>query len=195
VTGPRTPAGGGPTAEFVEAALSHLDSVYRLARHLAPAGCNPEDLVQETFVRALDAAPREDVRDVRAWLLTICLNVVRNEARWRSRHPEQLVGLGDGHEFGAGPASRSTSDPRLATEADPARLAELGERRRAVGRALARLAAPQRDAIVLMDVVGCTARETAELLGCPRGTVLASVHRGRRRLATLLESEGIDDDL
>src|SRR5262249_21634494 len=49
-----------------------------------------------------------------------------------------------------------------------------------VSRCLALLPEPQRVCIVLMDVAGYTAREAAETLGCPRGTVLARVHRGRR---------------
>jgi RNA polymerase sigma-70 factor (ECF subfamily) len=40
--------------------------------------------------------------------------------------------------------------------------------------------------VVLMDVAGYTAREIAAMLGCPRGTVLARAHRGRRALARLL---------
>ena len=58
-------------------------------------------------------------------------------------------------------------------------------------RCLARLPEPQRLCIVLMDVAGYTAREAAEALGCPRGTVLARVHRGRRRLAQLLAEAGV----
>ncbi len=42
-----------------------------------------------------------------------------------------------------------------------------------------------------MDVAGYTARETAEALDCPRGTVLARVHRGRRRLVGLLAEAGV----
>ena len=42
-----------------------------------------------------------------------------------------------------------------------------------------------------MDVAGYTARAAAEALGCPRGTVLARVHRGRRRLARLLTEAGV----
>ena len=61
----------------------------------------------------------------------------------------------------------------------------------AVARCLAVLPEPQRVCIVLMDVAGYTARETAEVLGCPRGTVLARVHRGRRRLAQLLAEAGV----
>ncbi len=56
---------------------------------------------------------------------------------------------------------------------------------------LALLPEPQRVCIALMDVAGYTARETADALGCPRGTVLARVHRGRRRLAGLLADAGV----
>src|SRR6266851_7788089 len=68
-------------------------------------------------------------------------------------------------------------------------LASLGAQ--AMSRCLARLPEPQRVCIVLMDVAGYTARETAEAVGCPRGTVLARVHRGRRRLAQLLAEAGV----
>jgi RNA polymerase sigma-70 factor (ECF subfamily) len=61
----------------------------------------------------------------------------------------------------------------------------------AVSRGLAELPEPQRVCIVLMDVAGYTAAETAQVLGCPRGTVLARVHRGRRRLAQLLAEAGV----
>jgi RNA polymerase sigma-70 factor (ECF subfamily) len=60
-----------------------------------------------------------------------------------------------------------------------------------VAACLALLPEPQRVCIVLMDVAGYTARETADALGCPRGTVLARVHRGRRRLAGLLADAGV----
>ena len=61
----------------------------------------------------------------------------------------------------------------------------------AIARSLAQLPEPQGICIVLMDVAGYTAREAAEALGCPRGTVLARVHRGRRKLAQLLADAGV----
>jgi RNA polymerase sigma-70 factor (ECF subfamily) len=60
-----------------------------------------------------------------------------------------------------------------------------------VSRCLALLPESQRRCIVLMDVAGYTARETAEILRCPRGTVLARVHRGRRKLAQVLAEAGV----
>jgi RNA polymerase sigma-70 factor (ECF subfamily) len=60
-----------------------------------------------------------------------------------------------------------------------------------VSRCLGLLPEPQRVCIVLVDVAGYTDREAAEALGCPRGTVLARVHRGRRKLAQLLGEAGV----
>ncbi len=67
--------------------------------------------------------------------------------------------------------------------------------REQIAGALAELSAEQRQAIVLMDLAGHTASEVASMLGCPRGTVLARAHRGRRRLAQLLTAAGGARDL
>jgi RNA polymerase sigma-70 factor, ECF subfamily len=48
----------------------------------------------------------------------------------------------------------------------------------------------QRIAVTLMDVCGFTAHQVADITGVPRGTVLARVHRGRKRLALSLASDG-----
>ena len=61
--------------------------------------------------------------------------------------------------------------------------------RGSVSRALSMLPEDQRLAIVLMDLAGHHASEVAEMLGCPRNTVLSRVHRGHKRLASLLIEE------
>jgi RNA polymerase sigma-70 factor, ECF subfamily len=60
-----------------------------------------------------------------------------------------------------------------------------------VHRALWQLPSPQREAITLMDLCGFTAAEVAAMTGAPRGTILARVHRGRKRLAALLQRQGV----
>ena len=55
-----------------------------------------------------------------------------------------------------------------------------------VHRALATLSEEQRVAVTLVDLCGFTSAEAAGILGCPRGTVLSRVHRGRKALARLL---------
>jgi RNA polymerase sigma-70 factor (ECF subfamily) len=67
--------------------------------------------------------------------------------------------------------------------------------RASVSRALAQVPEDQRLAIVLMDLAGHSASEVAEMLGCPRNTVLSRVFRGRQRLASLLVGEDVNRDL
>jgi RNA polymerase sigma-70 factor, ECF subfamily len=117
---------------------------------------------------------------MRAWLATICLNTARSEARRLARRPHEVLA--------------ADAEPPAAASGDPvadAALARLD--RAAIHAALAQLPEPQRLCIALMDIAGYTADETAQVLGCPRGTVLARVHRGRMRLARILAGSEAHD--
>jgi len=170
---------------FLDATLPHLDAVYQVARHAARDGVEPEDLVQETFLRAYAAFDRYRGGSMRAWLAAICLNAARSEARSRRRRPWDLPAR---TPLDGPPATSLADGPEAADVAD---IVIAGLDAAEVSRCLAMLPAPQRLSIVLMDLAGYTASETAEVLGCPRGTVLARVHRGRRRLAQLLAEAGV----
>lgn len=158
--------------DFLEVFHAHLDRIYNLARGLTASRHDAEDLIQETCLLALRGWRRQPPQDPAAWFATICLNAARSSYRRRAVRPVEvnsddwLAGLPDPH------------DTALTA------LAALDTDRIRVG--LARLPAPQRQAIALMDLSGFTASEAAALLGCPRGTVLARVHRGRKALAALL---------
>jgi RNA polymerase sigma-70 factor, ECF subfamily len=78
---------------FLEATLPHLDVVYQVARQAVRDGQDPEDLVQETYLRAYAAFSGYRGGNVRAWLAAICLNVARSEARRRRRRPWEVPGL------------------------------------------------------------------------------------------------------
>jgi RNA polymerase sigma-70 factor (ECF subfamily) len=158
--------------------MPHLDTVHNVALGLTRDPQRAEDLVQETYLRAFAAFSQYRGGSLRAWMVSICLNTGRSDLRRARRRPhEELV-----------------DDPpeRLESGADPAADAV---RRLTVAAALARLTDEQRVSVVLCDMAGLTAQEAADLLGCPRGTVLARVHRGRRRLAQLLDREGVRDDV
>src|SRR5258708_10434611 len=75
---------------FLDATLPHVDAVYRVARQSAGAGQEPEDLVQETYLRAYAAFGSYRGENTRAWLAAICLNAARSEARRRRRRPLEL---------------------------------------------------------------------------------------------------------
>jgi len=170
---------------FLEVTLPHLDVVYQVARQAAGDGQDPEDLVQETYLRAYAAFGTYRGGNARAWLAAICLNVARSQARWRRRRPWEVTGPG---LLEALPLSRADGGEGTADVAD---VVIAGLDAEQVSRCLGLLPEPQRVCIVLMDVAGYTAKEAAQALGCPRGTVLARVHRGRRRLAQLLAQAGV----
>ncbi len=157
--------------EFLAATLPSLDLVYSLARRIAAERDEVEDLVQETYLRAFEAwVGHRRPRKVEPWMATICLNAGRSRLRraWNREIP-------------------TGSEP---LEPDPASVEDqvMAEIRRSVVHdALSRLPPEQRVAIALMDLSGFTAAEAARITGAPRGTILARVHRGRKRLAKLLE--------
>src|SRR5215471_18483747 len=81
---------GGDHRAFLDATLPHVDVVYQVARHAAGTGQDPEDLVQETYLRAFAAFGSYRGENTRAWLAAICLNAARSEARRRRRRPWEV---------------------------------------------------------------------------------------------------------
>ena len=169
---------------FLDATLPYLDVVWQVARQAAGEGQDPEDLMQETYLRAWAGFGSYRGGNTRAWLAAICLNVARSQAR-RRRRPLEVPGpaLPD-----ALPWSRADGGEGAADVAD---VVIAGLDTEGVSRCLALLPEPQQVCIALVDVAGYTTREAAETLGCPRGTVLARVHRSGRRLARLLAEAGV----
>jgi RNA polymerase sigma-70 factor (ECF subfamily) len=164
---------------FLDIALPHLDVVWSLARRMAIPPLEPEDLVQDTYLRAFAGFDRYRGGDARAWLVSICLNTARSHGRRAKRRPREVPG----------PDESIPSDTDVGAEAMRTVDREMLEA------ALAELPDAQRTAILLMDVSGLTAQQTAEAIGAPRGTILARVHRGRRKLAQLLRERNAIDDV
>ena len=159
--------------QFLDAVGDHVDMLYNLARRLTTSRAEAEDLVQETFVRALRGWRRKPPDQVRPWLATICLNLARSAYRQRAARPAEVLDPDPDHNSVSQVDTAATAVAHL-----------LGE---AVHAALWRLPPEQREAVTLMDLCGFTAAEVATLTGAPRGTVLSRVHRGHRRLADLLQ--------
>jgi RNA polymerase sigma-70 factor (ECF subfamily) len=129
-----------------------------------------EDLVQETYLRALSARRRCDpAENVRGWLFTILHNVWRNEVR-RPR----LAPLDD-----ESPPSRGAEVVWLARTADPEAELERGRFREALRDAIEDLPEPFREVVVLRGIEGFSYQEIASILGCPTGTVMSRLARGR----------------
>lgn len=161
----------GAHDDFLAATLPALDLVYNLARRMTRNPMDAEDIVQDTYVRAFEAWTQgRKPRKVEPWMATICLNLGRSA--WRRRNRDDAL-----TEI-VPPPARDVEEEVIE-----------GLARTAVHEALWALPEEQRIAISLMDLGGLTAAETARIVGSPRGTVLARVHRGRKKLARLLEKE------
>ncbi|MEX2289157.1 MAG: RNA polymerase sigma factor [Mycobacteriales bacterium] len=162
--------------EFLEAFTEHLDRLHNLARGLTSSRQDAEDLVSETCLLALRGWRRRAPDDPAAWFATICLNAARSSYRRSAARPVEIA---------AEDWLLAQADER----ADTARSALASVEATRVREALARLPAPQREAITMMDLAGYTAAQTATIVGAPRGTVLARVHRGRKVLARILTGD------
>jgi RNA polymerase sigma-70 factor (ECF subfamily) len=161
--------------EFLDATLPALDLVYNLARRMVRDPDQQADLVQETYLRAFEAWTKgRRPRKVEPWIATICLNAGRSYWRKASVRNELTV-------------EELPEDGGEALDVEELAIERL--QRRAVREALWKLPEEQRIAIALMDLGGFTALEVARITRSPRGTVLARVHRGRKKLAAIIRRE------
>jgi len=165
--------------EFEEVALVHLDTLFRYALRLTQNRAEAEDLVQETYLRAFRRFDQfEAGTNCRAWLFTIMRNIFLNRVR---RSGIELT-TDDLAAWESGD-SVTAPDPIRGTPEDEFLLTVLhGD----VDRALRGLPAPYREAIVLADLEGLSYREVSEVLGCPVGTVMSRLFRGRGLLRQAL---------
>ena len=143
-----------------------------------------EDAAQEAVLQAMVGLGRlEQPERFGAWLGGIGLNVCRRWRRDRVREDWSLAALTGGR---AGP------DPASASPAEAAETAEAAWR---VRRAVGRLPAGQRAAVVLFYLVGMAHREVATTLGIGVGAVKTRLHKGRAALREELAGWWKEDDL
>jgi RNA polymerase sigma-70 factor (ECF subfamily) len=163
--------------------VHHLDALYNLARWLTRDPVEAEDLVQETYVRALRAVHQfQPGTNLRAWLFQILRNTFFTRYRRRGREPdvvdpEILDGMSD--RGGVGLGREAGVDRRLSGEPDGTAGADLTM-------ALSRLPEEYRSVVVLADVEDFTMAEIAEIMRCPVGTVKSRLFRARLILKELL---------
>ncbi len=162
--------------EFEVEALSHLGPMLAVANRLTRNGAEAEDLVQDTLVKAFRAREQfEAGTNLKAWLLRILTNTFINRYRRGGLERSVLDGptadpLADGWI--------STSTMAALRDPESAALRPMLEAE--IRTALDELPEEFRLAVVLADVEELSYREIADVMGCPIGTVMSRLHRGRR---------------
>lgn len=164
-------------------AMAYVDHLYRLAFHLARDKDEAQDLVQETFARALSSykqfAPGSNMK---AWLTKILYNFFldryHERRRWVSVAAENF-----------GQEEKSDYWERVPTENPGPESLLLGkELNIKIADAVRKIPEEFRAAVLLVDMGDFSYAEAAEVLSCPVGTVRSRLSRGRRLLYRLLQS-------
>jgi len=169
----------GSTDAFNALTLRYQSQVYNLALHILRDPAGADDATQETFISAYGALSRFHGGSFRAWLLRIVANACYDELRWGRRRPQaSWEAFGDLDED----ANPYLADPRLGPEAW-VQQQELG---RDLAGVLAGLPERQRTTLVLVDYLGLTYEEAAQVTGVPMGTVKSRLARARDDLRTRL---------
>jgi RNA polymerase sigma-70 factor, ECF subfamily len=171
------PQSQAPT-EFERDALVHLPTLLAVASRLTRNGTEAEDLVQDTLLKALKARDHfAHGSNMRAWLLRILTNTFINRYRRGGLERSVLDGP-DADPLADGWIGASTMEAMR----DPESRALRSLLEREILAALDELPEEFRLAVVLSDVEELSYREIAEIMGCPIGTVMSRLHRGRRIL-------------
>lgn len=172
---------------FTEEALSHLDSLYGVACKLTRNPSEAEDLVQDTLLKAMRARDQfKSGTNLKAWLLRILTNTFINKYRRGGLERSVLEGP-DADPLVDGWVSAAT----MRQLRDPEQHALLPIIEGEVRRALDALPADFKLAVVLCDVEELTYEEIAQVMGCPIGTVMSRLHRGRKLLQRSLYNHAL----
>jgi RNA polymerase sigma-70 factor, ECF subfamily len=132
-----------------------------------------EDLMQETYLRAITALPRFSGRSTaKTWLLSIARRVVIDQIRYNTSRPRPAYVVDLDDVVGAGPGA--------------SRVENIVE----IRMLLDQLHPDRREALVLTQVMGMSYAEAAEVCGCPIGTIRSRVARARD---DLIQAHGESD--
>jgi RNA polymerase sigma-70 factor, ECF subfamily len=165
-------------AAFEQLALPLFPALFNHASWLTRNSAEAEDLVQETFTKALRAFDSfEPNTNFKAWLFRILRNAFLNTRA--GIVATRTVYLEDT------PAALDTADTNPTPEATLLRLSNLA----ALQSALEQLPAPLREALLLCDLEELAYKEIATILDIPIGTVMSRISRARRTLREILEPQ------
>jgi RNA polymerase sigma-70 factor (ECF subfamily) len=154
------------TGDFEQAAMPHLNDLFRTAQRVIGNRSEAEDLVQEAYLQAWKSFHRfEPGTNCRAWLFKILFHVIHHHRRkWYNsklaRESEEILEQTIAYEPPV-PQYLSDEDVLMAFEKIPEQY---------------------REVVLLADVQELSYKEVAEALDIPMGTVMSRLSRGRKLL-------------
>jgi RNA polymerase sigma-70 factor, ECF subfamily len=162
--------------------IEYIDCLYRYAVALTGNRVEAQDLVQETYVRAMEAFDRLRAdSNVKAWMVTILRNLWFNELRKRRNRPRLVEVDADSH----------LAEGLVGEGYDAHQILESEQDVKRVRAAIEQLPPDFREILVLREFEELSYQEIATVLNCPAGTVMSRLGRARAKLRTLL-TEGFN---
>jgi RNA polymerase sigma-70 factor, ECF subfamily len=174
----KVPEESASAATFEELAMPLFDQLYNFARWLTQDTAEAEDLVQETYTKALRGFSSFQLgTNFRAWMYRI----LRNSFLSSRTGLKTTVAIDGETDESLLPADNTTPESILIEQAN----------REAVQQALADLPVPFREILLLCEVEEMSYQEISETLAIPMGTVMSRLYRARKALRDLLrKNEG-----
>jgi len=151
----------------------HRKRLWRICYRMTGVSADADELVQDTFMRALTAPPADLARELGPWLTRVAINAAHDRLRKRK------------HERYLGPWLPSPLELDTLLDDAPSASARYLERESmsyAFLLALETLTPQQRAIVILRDVLDYSVRETASVLSLSEGNVKTSHHRARAML-------------
>jgi RNA polymerase sigma-70 factor (ECF subfamily) len=178
-----------PSSEFEALTLEYMDALYGAALRLTRSPRDAEDLVQDTYLKAFRFFDTfERGTNIKAWLFKILTNTFINKYRRKVKE----------REIAEAPPEDIVLDRFLSTE----QVRALQEPERdffgkllsdEVVEALDQVPVDFRMVVILADIQDFSYKEIAEIVGCPVGTVMSRLFRGRRILQNQLYEYAIKE--
>jgi len=165
---------------FEELAMPLFDSLYNFARWLVHNQNDADDLVQETYLKALRGfGSFQPGTNFRAWIFRILKNTFLSS---RSKLDLRLtVGMDSEEELPTLPATSATPESLLIERSG----------NDAVRCAIEQLPVIFREVILLCDVEDASYREIAEILSIPIGTVMSRLARARKTVREAVRNQEV----
>ena len=159
------------------AVIEYMDTLYSYAMVLTRNRSEAEDLVQETYLRAMRAMRRLRAgSNIKSWLLVILRNIWLNQLRQQRTTPMVVeIDVDD-----------TTANVVVETSKDPHALYVSKLECEQVREAIQQLPMDFREVILLREYEELSYQEIASVLGCPVGTVMSRLARARSKLRPLL---------
>jgi RNA polymerase sigma-70 factor (ECF subfamily) len=162
-----------PAATFEDLALPLFDQLYNFARWLTQDSSEADDLVQETYAKALRGfSSFQAGTNFRAWIYRILRNSFLS-----SRTGLKVTVVFDEEDQESAPATDAANPESLLIEQAS---------REMVQQALEELPVRHREILLLCEVEEMSYQEIAETLAIPAGTVMSRLFRARKALRQIL---------